>query len=418
MPHSARLAPTRTAALDRIVDAGFLILLVVCGLRYFAFHPLAGGELVLLLAIGAGASYLAAVLVAIRPGPPSTTASSWHRAGLLTATGLWLPLTVLAPSFGWCAFALIFAMYRVLPVRGAVAASALIVLAVSVGLWIMSGGTDLGLVLGPFFGGIVLSYAFATLTRTLAAHRTVITELTDTREQLAESERAAGALAERNRVASELHDTVVQRTASALLLLETAQHRDDPAAARAIAAEAGEAMRETLTDTRRLVHGLADPHTAGVSLERALRAEASAAGAAFTLEGAARAVPDDTVHALQRITREALVNAAKHAAAATTRVTVTFFPDSLRVDISDNGIGFAPAGPNPAPGFGIRAMTWRAQNLGGTLTIESHPGHGSVVAASIPLAPAGDAVALPADGTARGTPEGATGRATIEGSTE
>ncbi|SJN08747.1 two component system histidine kinase [Leucobacter sp. 7(1)] len=400
MTRSSLAAPERTPALDRIVDTGFLVLLVVCGMRYFAFHPLTGGGVtVLALAVGAGASYLAATLAVLQKSP-STTAFSWHRAGILIAAALWIPLTVLAPSFGWCAFALVFAMYRVLPVRAAVAVSAVVVLAVSVGLWIMSGGQDLGLVLGPFFGGIVLSYAFASLTRALAAHRAVITELTRAREQLSQSEREAGALAERNRVASELHDTVVQRTASALLLLETAQYRGSAEAAREATAEAGEAMRETLTETRRLVHGLADPQTTGTTLEAALRAEATAAGASFTRTGAERTVPDATVHALQRITREALVNASKHANATARRVTLSFVPDALRVDIADNGSGFPVPqqhSSSPDTGFGIRAMTWRAQNLGGTLAVESHPGSGTVVAVSVPLGHS--------TGTGPGTPD-------------
>lgn len=94
-------------------------------------------------------------------------------------------------------------------------------MAVSVGLFLMSRGDDLGLVLGPFFGGLVLTYAYTALDRALDARRTLIAELVDTREQLARSERDAGALAERERVAGELHDTVVQRTATALLMLES-----------------------------------------------------------------------------------------------------------------------------------------------------------------------------------------------------
>nr|WP_245190280.1 ATP-binding protein [Leucobacter exalbidus] len=251
----------------------------------------------------------------------------------------------------------------------------------------MSKGQDLGLVLGPFFGGLVLSYAYATVTRTLDEKRAVIAELTETRSQLARSEREAGVLSERNRVASELHDTVVQRTASALLMIETAQHLGEGPAAQSTVSAAGEALRETLVETRRLVHGLADPQTRGATVTSALRAEAEAAGAEFVLSGHETLVAEETVHALQRITREALVNAAKHAGSTATRVTVTFFPESVGVDIADAGPGFDPdaVAQREGVGFGLRAMTWRAQNLGGTLSIESRPGGGTVIAASIPL---------------------------------
>ncbi|WP_053352068.1 sensor histidine kinase [Leucobacter musarum] len=386
----ARTDADRSPALDLTVDAGFAILLAVCTWRYFVYHPLEGtGILALVLAIGTGIAYGIAVA---RP-LVRDTALAQQRVGILLATALWLPLTVLAPSFGWCAFALVFAVHRVLSTRTALIISTIIVVAVSLGLLIMSRGQDLGLVLGPFFGGLVLSYAYAALTQTIAAKRAVITELTDTRAQLARFEREAGALAERNRFASELHDTVVQRTASALLLLESVDQRGDRAEADGTVADAREALRETLVETRRLVHGLADPRTTGVTLTSALRAEADAAGAHFVISGTETDVPDPVVHALQRVTREALLNAAAHAQADTVRVTVTFFPTSIGVDIVDNGCGFdAENASEPVTeprvdggGYGLRAMRWRLRDLGGELAIESQLGQGTVIAASVPL---------------------------------
>lgn len=182
------------------VDLGFGILMAVSVFRYFSNHPFDGvGVWALALAVGSTLAYAAAVLGADR-GKRQTI-------GILTATALWLPLAVIAPSFSWCAFALIFAVYRVLPRRQATVTSAGIVVAVSTGLLIMSDGQDLGLVLGPFFGGIVVSTAYVALDRTLENRRHLTDELLATREQLARTERDAGALAERGRFASELHDT-------------------------------------------------------------------------------------------------------------------------------------------------------------------------------------------------------------------
>ncbi len=406
--HSPATDPDRSRALDWAVDAGFGVLLVVCAVRYFEYHPLVGtGYLVLALALGTGLSYAAAVLGtgASRPHLPSLTHAPQmsgglrQRYGILLATLLWIPLTVIAPSFGWCAFALVFAVHRVLSTRWALITSTVIVVAVSLGLLIMSSGQDLGLVLGPFFGGLVLSYAYATLTRTVAAKRAVIAELTATRAQLARSEREAGALTERNRFASELHDTVVQRTASALLLLESAEQLGEGPAATAVVGDARDALRESLLETRRLVHGLADPATTGVTLPGALQAEAQARGAEFALVGAPRAVPEHIVSAVHRITREALLNVEKHAEASRAQVTVTFFPDALGVKISDDGRGFDPATSDPQRGFGLRAMAWRAEHLGGSFAISSSGGGaestapGTVVAVRVPLAASNDAPA-------------------------
>lgn len=373
------LSPTSRAA-NIAVDAGFGVLLVVCGLRYFAYHSLSGtGTIVLALAIGCGLSYGVAVLGADQR-------SIRMRAGLLAATALWLPLVILAPSFGWCAFALFFAVHRVLSGSQALALSAMIVVAVSVGLFLMSSGQDLGLVLGPFFGGLVLAYAYWALDRSLAQQRELNRELIEAREQLAATERAAGAAEERERVASELHDTVAQRTAEALLLME-AEHASD--ASSAASGEARQALRRALGETREFMLGLVDPRTqAPASLPQALRQLAKERGAEFEIAGSERPLPEDIEHALQRVAQEALTNAHRHANAAVMRVTLTYFPDAVGVDIADDGDGFAPeapAGDGSTSGFGLRALKWRVSSVGGSATIESTPGHGTVVAAIVPL---------------------------------
>lgn len=378
--------------MDLAVDIGFAVLLVICGARYFSRHPLDGvGLIALILAIGAALSYAIAVIGRRRPDPSRTVSGlealgSRQGAGLLVATAFWLPLTILAPSFGWCGFALFFAVHRVIRGRLAIVISGAIVVAVSVGLFLMSNGDDLGLVLGPFFGGLVLAYAYTALDRALDAQQVLIGELIDTREQLADSERDAGALAERERVASELHDTVVQRTATALLMLESDELRPGEQSAEVRGAQ--DELREALIETRRLLHGLADPRTTADSLAAALEAQALAAGASFSLVGAERAVPDAVSHALQRVVQEALVNAGKHANASSIHVTLTFFDSEVGVDVADDGVGFSAVNGSDraetGSGFGIRAMTWRMESLGGALTVDSHPGEGTVVSAIVP----------------------------------
>lgn len=383
----------RLLSMDLAVDVGFAVLLVVCGVRYFSRHPLEGvGSVALILAIGTAASYAFAVIGRRSPDARRSVSGleavgSRQGAGLLVATGFWLPLTVLAPSFGWCGFALFFAVHRVIRGRLAVVISGAIVVAVSVGLFLMSNGDDLGLVLGPFFGGLVLAYSYTALDRALDAQQVLIGELIDTREQLADSERVAGALAERERVAGELHDTVVQRTATALLMLES----DDLGPGRQSDAvrDARDTLREGLIETRQLLHGLAGPPARAESLTAALEAQSHAAGASFTLVGVDRAVSDAVAHALQRVVQESLVNARKHAAASSIRVTLTFFDREIGVDVADDGVGFAPAAgasetTESSSGFGIRAMRWRVDTLGGALTVESHPGEGTVVSAIVP----------------------------------
>ncbi|QIM17777.1 hypothetical protein G7066_02025 [Leucobacter coleopterorum] len=130
-------------AMDLAVDIGFGVLLLVCGVRYFIYHPLTGnGPLILALAICAGVSYAVGVLGRQQPQPTAsprlTSVRSRQGLGLLLATAFWLPLVVLAPSFGWCAFALFFAVHRVLSGRVAAILSFAVVVAVSLGLFFMS----------------------------------------------------------------------------------------------------------------------------------------------------------------------------------------------------------------------------------------------------------------------------------------
>ena len=365
-------------AVNLAIDVGFAALLVVCSVRYFSNHPFGPqGLVVLILAMGSGLAYAYTALAArIARGPAQ------QRAGILLAIALWLPLVVIAPSYGWCAFALFVAVYRVLQGLPALIASAVMVTAVSVGLLLMSNGQDLGLVLGPFLGGFVLSLAYRGLTQSLDDGRQLITQLVDTRAQLARSEREAGGLAERGRVASELHDTVVQRTASALLLLETAELETGTSPA---VAQAQELLRESLAETRQLMHGLVRPGAAREPLAASMQALGSEYDASVEVIGDERAVAESTAHALLRVAQEALINAHKHSGARARKLTLTFFDDAVGVDIADDGVGFDPDRRDPdSAGYGLRAMAWRVESLGGELSLESAMGTGTVVAGVIP----------------------------------
>lgn len=371
---SAHASPERPLrAMHTAVDIGFGVLLIVSGFRYFSNHPFDGAGIGAAL-LGAGSAIAYAVAVLGAPGRRR------QAAGILAATALWLPLAVIAPSFSWCAFALIFAVHRVLPRGFALAMSACIVVAVSTGLFLMSEGQDLGLVLGPFFGGLVISAAYAALDRALENRRQLTDELLATQVQLARSEREAGALAERSRFASELHDTVVQRTASALLLLES--NDADPGAA---ADQTREVLREALVETRQLLHGLRKAETQQ-TLSAAVAELARDHGAELTVVGDETGPSDDVAHALLRVAQEALINAGKHANASAVRVTLTFFEDSVGIDVADDGPGFDPdLARERSTGYGLRAMAWRIESLGGTFALESAPGQGTVVAGILPL---------------------------------
>ncbi len=101
-------------------------------------------------------------------------------------------------------------------------------------------------------------------------------------------------------------------------------------------------------------------------------------------------LPDRVQSALLRIAQGALANVREHADATAAGLTLTHLGDRVVLDIGDNGRGFTPEPGAPRTtgavrGHGLPAMRARVHQLGGTLTIESAPGEGTVLSAGIPL---------------------------------
>ncbi|GBP03052.1 hypothetical protein EVAR_71166_1, partial [Eumeta japonica] len=244
---AASATPDRPlAAMHLSVDVGFAVLLVVW---------VATSRITPSTPSARSCSRSASGPASRTPALRSPVTPERRRVGIVVTVLLWLPLVVLAPSFGWCAFPLFFALHRSLTRRVAVIGSALLVVAVSTGLFFMSNGEDLGLVLGPFFGGLMLSFAVDALERALDNRRRLNTELLATQAQLARSEREAGALAVT--VSSEqargLPWCSAPRARCFLESGDAAPPRDA-----APTSEAREILREALIETRQLMHGLAD----------------------------------------------------------------------------------------------------------------------------------------------------------------
>jgi signal transduction histidine kinase len=224
-------------------------------------------------------------------------------------------------------------------------------------------------------------------------------------EQLLARAREAGVHGERQRMAREIHDTLAQGLTGIVTQLQAAEQAEDDAAAwrRHVAAAVGLA-RESLAEARRSVHELRPEPLATARLGEAL-AEVAARWAALhgvpavvTVTGDVRPLTTQTEVALLRTAQEALANVAKHAGAARVGVTLSYMDDQVALDVRDDGRGFdplaaaaAPArpdGPAPDGGFGLVAMRQRIEALSGTLQIESEPGYGTGLSASVPLTPA------------------------------
>jgi signal transduction histidine kinase len=232
----------------------------------------------------------------------------------------------------------------------------------------------------------------SSIVRQNAERSRMITELNAARTELAEAEREAGALEERQRLAGEIHDTIAQGLTSIILQLQIVEPvlDADPAAARARIATAIETARESLSEARRVLWALRPDLLENEPVHRAVErivkewSERSGVAAQVQLSGPRRDLPAGGEEVLLRCLREALVNIYKHARARSAAVTLSYIGEAAVLDVQDDGQGFDPAAGSP--GYGLRAMRERIEHTGGRLTIESSIGEGTTVAIQVPLA--------------------------------
>jgi two-component system NarL family sensor kinase len=205
-----------------------------------------------------------------------------------------------------------------------------------------------------------------------------------------------GAVEERNRLAREIHDTLAQGLTATALQLESAEayleSGEGPEKTREPLRRALSLTRANLDEARRSVLDLRAAPLEGRSLPEALKAlvnrwEAEA-GVATRLKtvNPARPLPPRVEAALYRICGEALTNVARHAGARRVTVRLVSTPERVRLVVEDDGRGFDPDAV-PQGRHGLVGMRERAEALGGSLLVESSPGAGTRVEATVPLEP-------------------------------
>ncbi|MFE4976902.1 sensor histidine kinase [Kitasatospora sp. NPDC056651] len=378
-----------------LLDSAFLLLLAASLNRYLNHH---WGNAQTPWVIG-----LSAALAVAQPAgswldhhrPPAPGRRRRWPSALVVV--LWVVLVLLAPSFAWCAVPLIYTALRALPAKAAIPLVGALTLLVVIAEVRLPGGDATLVLLPPAVAGLATG-VFLFMARQAARQRTLIADLVRTRRELAATERREGTLAERERLAMEIHDTLAQGLSSQQMLLQAAERTWDthPATARTHVRTAAEVAARNLAEARRFVHDLAPAELSdGRTLDQALRALAERESAEsglpvrFHLDGAPVPLPTAARSALLRIAQGALANVREHAGASAAAITLSFLGDQAVLDIADDGQGFAPdtagTGAGAGRGYGLPAMRARLRQLGGSLTVESAPGEGTVVSAAIPL---------------------------------
>jgi signal transduction histidine kinase len=190
-------------------------------------------------------------------------------------------------------------------------------------------------------------------------------------------------LAERNRMARELHDTLLQGMSAAALHLTglRAEAHDAPAPLQKDLALIQDTISRTLQESRQAVWGLREggtgrPGDFATSLERLARRLCGARQVTcdFVLEGTPAILSHTVEDELHKIGQEAMANALAHGAPKTVTVRLCYHARAVTLTISDDGAGFDPSGPAPEGHFGVQGMRERAARIGATLDLRSGAG--------------------------------------------
>ncbi|ORV99017.1 sensor histidine kinase [Mycobacterium kyorinense] len=253
--------------------------------------------------------------------------------------------------------------------------------------------TDIPLVFGVTLIGVIAAPVIGTLGALATRQRTklaaVVKELAASRAESARLSSEAGAAAERERLAREIHDTLAQGYTSIVALSQAveAELDSDRAAADRHLELIRTTARENLAEARVIVAGLSPTVLGEGSLAAAIRRQCDKLTAETGIAvkfSADRDLPTLGMAAdvvLLRATQEALANIRKHAQASAVCAKLSAVANGVRLTLADNGIGLSSDHPE---GFGLRGMKARVAQVGGTMRVSRTPGGGVTIDIEVP----------------------------------
>ncbi len=216
-----------------------------------------------------------------------------------------------------------------------------------------------------------------------------VTERNAASAQLATAQRQSALLADRERLARDLHDTVIQELFATGMLLQATLPLVADAAAEARVSDAVDSIDSTIKRVRETIFGLRSSQKSELQerVETVVRSfdELLDSPASLTLSGELDNVTEDVIEHLLPALRESLSNVAKHASATTTRVVLTVVGGTLQLEVRDDGVGHTPASASTSTGFGLRNLAQRAADLGGEFHLTTGLDGGTVLQWRVPL---------------------------------
>lgn len=214
--------------------------------------------------------------------------------------------------------------------------------------------------------------------------------------RLAEEGRYAMLAGERERIAREMHDGISQSLFSVSLGIELCkkQVRKDPALAGRTLDDLQAQISHSSAELRRLIYDLRPMNLQELGLVGSVQVWLREATRGSVIDG--RTEVTGVIHhlstaqeaCLYRVAKEAVSNAVRHSGGSSVVVRFAFEDHAVRLSIHDDGNGFDGTDTVPrltGTGAGLRNMKERMAAMGGTLHLESVPGHGTIVRASLPL---------------------------------
>jgi signal transduction histidine kinase len=218
-------------------------------------------------------------------------------------------------------------------------------------------------------------------------------QLKETMVKLQKETQSAAILAERDRLAGEIHDSVEQGLSAIIMQMEAAaKFINLPEVVGRHLTMAKNMANFSRSEVQHAVWNLQSPMFENADLPTVLRRVAHEISAGDTTRvkveilGTVRSLPSALEHHLLRIGQEALTNAIKHGKPDTIEMILRYEEQQLTFTVRDNGCGFNPNLPGPSEGnFGLLGIRTRARKLNAALNLTSKPNEGTIIELIVPV---------------------------------
>ena len=322
---------------------------------------------------------------------------------LIVLAAAWLCTLLVSAEFIWVAFLLWLLAGHLFSLRIAIVFTALTYIATVVAPLAHYGQVLAPSIIGSLIGAVFalgLSRGYIELLREgrrreelLRSLELAHQNLLDLQDELALTQRHAGEIQERTRVSRDIHDTIAQSISSIRLIAHAEAERTTDDHAGQVLEQVEDLAAQGSRDVRRIIAALAPAELEDGALSAAIRRlltrleEDTSIVGRLDLDDALPTLSAEVEVALLRTAQSALANVRQHSRASRVMISLMDVDGAIRMDIVDDGVGMDDPENrrrNPESGFGLDFIGSRMSELGGELVIESTPGSGFAISATLP----------------------------------